>query len=234
MTFFGKFLVLLNTAVAFALLSWGFSIYTNRVDWTEVKDGDKKLTERIKELNDALAPAQRDYARLLNATAAAETDVERRLELIQKRNAEAETGTFYEQNGKGLFIEENPTDKIVGIEGQPLLGVTILQQKLTAEVENATMAAKQFDDARKDQASLSDEIATHDKKSARLKLLLKDLRDEEIFLADARVNWDEQLVTLMKRNKQLQNKLAEVAQLQKELKILRPGPVETTLRPIGQ
>ena len=77
MTFFGKFLILLNTFVAFALLTWGFSIYSNRVDWTEVRDGDKKLTERTKELNDAMAPAQRDYSRLLIATANKETDVEK-------------------------------------------------------------------------------------------------------------------------------------------------------------
>lgn len=234
MTFFGKFFVLLNTVAAFALLSWGFSIYTNRVDWTEVQDGDKKLTERTKELNDAIAPAQRDLARGMNATAAAETEVERRLEQIQRRNTEAETGTFYDLTAKGGFIDETATDKALGLNGQPLRGVAILQQELSTEVENATAAAKQFDDARKDQASLSDEIAGYDKKNARLKLLLKDLRDEEIFLADSRVNWDEQLVTLTKRNKQLQNKLAEVGRLMKELKALRPEPAETALLPIGK
>lgn len=234
MTFFGKLFVLLNTVAAFALLSWGFSIYSNRVDWTEVKDGDKKLTERTKDLNDALAPAQRDLARGMNATAAAETEVERRREQIQKRTAESETGTFYDLNTKNGFIDETATEKALGLDGQPLRGVAILQQELSAEVEKATDAAKQFDDARKDQASLSDEIAGYDKKNARLKLLLKDLRDEEIFLADARVNWDEQLVTLSKRNKQLQNKLAEVGRLMKELKALRPEPADAALLPIGK
>lgn len=234
MTFFGKFFVLLNTVAAFALLSWGFSIYTNRVDWTEVKDGDKKLTERTKELNDALLPTQRELARGMNATAAAETEVERRREQIQRRNAEAETGNFYDLTGKGGFIDETATEKVLGLDGQPLRGVGILQQELSTEVERATAAAKLFDDARKDQAGLSDEITAFDKKNARLKVLLKDLRDEEIFLADARVNWDEQLVTLQKRNKQLQDKLAAIAQLQKELKALRPDPADTALRPIGK
>lgn len=234
MTFFGKFLVLLNTFAAFALLSWGFSIYSNRVDWSEVRDGDKKLTERTKDLNDAMAPAQRDYARLLVATANKETDVEKLREQIQKRTAESETGTFYELNKKGTLIDENPTEKVMGLNNTPLLGVTILQQNLTTELDNASLASKQFDDARKEQSTLSDEIVAYNVKAARLKLLLKDLREEEIFLADSRVNWDEQLVTLQRRNKQLQAKLAEFAQLQKELKILRPDLGASTLRPIGK
>ena len=236
MTFFGKLFVLLNTLVAFALLSWGFSIYTNRVDWTEVRDGDKKLTERTKDLNDALAPTQRDYARLLNATAANEAEVEKLRERIQKRSAESETGVFYDLNTKGSFIDENPAeaDKVKGLDGKDLRGVAILQQELATEVENATAASKRFDDFRKEQASFSDEIVAYNATSARLKLLLKDLRDEEIFLADARVNWDEQLVTLQKRNRQLQNKLAEIVRLQKELKTLRPTPADTALRPIGK
>ncbi len=232
MTFFGKFFVLLNTVAAFALLSWGFSIYTNRVDWTETKDGDVKLTERTKLLNDGFAPAQRDYARQMNATAAAETDLERHLEQIQKWLAESETGTFYDMTSKGNFIDEAPTEKILGIEGQPLRGVVILQQELTAEVDNAAAAAKQYEEARKAQAGLSDEIYGYDIKAKRLKELLVDLREEEIFLADSRVNWDVQLVTLTKRNKQLQNKLAEIAQLQKDLKTLRLDTGDSALRPI--
>lgn len=234
MTFLGKFLVLLNTFAAFALLSWGFSIYSNRVDWTEVRDGDKKLTERTKELNDAMAPAQRDYARLMIATANKETDVEKLREQIQKRTTESETGIFYELNKKGTLIDENPTEKVMGLNNTPLLGVTILQQNLTTELNNATLAGKQFDDARKEQSTLSDEIVAYNVKAARLKVLLKDLREEEIFLADSRVNWDEQLVTLQRRNKQLQAKLAEFAQLQKELKVLRPDLGASTLRPIGK
>lgn len=234
MTFFGKFLVLLNTFAAFALLSWGFSIYSNRVDWSEVRDGDKKLTERTKDLNDAMAPAQRDYARLLVATANKETDVEKIREQIQKRTAESETGTFYELNKKGTLIDENPTEKVMGLNNTPLLGVTILQQNLTTELDNASLAGRQFDDARKEQSTLSDEIVAYNVKAARLKVLLKDLREEEIFLADSRVNWDEQLVTLQRRNKQLQAKLAEFAQLQKDLKVLRPGTGASTLRPIGK
>lgn len=235
MTFFGKLFVLINTVFAFALLTWGMSIYMNRVDWTEVQDGDKKLTERTKELNDGFAPAQRDYARLLNATAAAETDVEKRREQIQKRIAESETGVFYELNKGGSLIDENPTDKILGLEGTPLRGNAILQQELTAEVDNAAAAAKQFDDTRKEQSTMSDEIAAYEKKSARLKTLLKDLREEEIFLADSRVNWDEQLVTLQKRNKQLQDKLTAIAQLQKELKAMKPpSPTDAGLTRIAK
>ncbi len=234
MTFFGKFLVLLNTFAAFALLSWGFSIYSNRVDWSEVRDGDKKLTERTKDLNDALAPAQRDYARQLSATASKEVEVEKLREQVQKLTAESQTGTFYDLNKKGTLIDENPTDKVLGLNNTPLLGVTILQQNLTTELDNAALASKQFDDARKEHSTLSDEIVAYNVKAARLKLLLKDLREEEIFLADSRVNWDEQLVTLQRRNKQLQAKLAEFAQLQKELKVLRPDLGAPTLLPIGK
>jgi septal ring factor EnvC (AmiA/AmiB activator) len=233
MTFFGKFFVLINTVVSFALLTWGASIYMNRVDWTEVQDGDKKLTERTKELNDGIAPAQRDYARMLNATAAAETDVEKRREQIQKRINESDTGVFYELNKGGSLLDENPTDKIKGLNGEDLRGTAILQQELSAEVDNAAAAAKQFDETRKDQSTLSDEIATYEKKSARLKLLLKDLREEEIFLADSRVNWDEQLVTLQKRSKQLQDKLAAIAKLQKEIGAMSPAPAAgSVLAPI--
>lgn len=234
MTFFGKFLVLLNTFAAFTLLSWGFSIYSNRVDWSEVRDGDKKLTERTKDLNDALAPAQRDYARQLSATASKEVEVEKLREQVQKLTAESQTGTFYDLNKKGTLIDENPTDKVLGLNNTPLLGVTILQQNLTTELDNAALASKQFDDARKEHSTLSDEIVAYNVKAARLKLLLKDLREEEIFLADSRVNWDEQLVTLQRRNKQLQAKLAEFAQLQKELKVLRPDLGAPTLLPIGK
>jgi DNA repair exonuclease SbcCD ATPase subunit len=179
-----------------------------------------------------MAPAQRDYARLLIATANKESEVEKLREQVQKRTAESETGTFYELNKKGTLIDENPTDKVMGLNNTPLLGVTILQQNLTTELDNATLAGKQFDDARKQQSTLSDEIVAYNAKAARLKLLLKDLREEEIFLADSRVNWDEQLVTLQRRNKQLQAKLAEFAQLQKELKVLRPDLGASTLRPI--
>ena len=233
MTFFGKIFVLINTVLAFALLTWGLSIYLNRVDWTEVQDGDKKLTERTKELNDGIAPAQRDYARLLNATAAAETDVEKRREQIQKRVTESETGVFYELNAGGSILSETVTEKdlAVGLDGKPLRGNIILQQELATEVDNAAASAKQFDETRKDQSTLSDEIASYEKKSARLKLLLKDLREEEIFLADSRINWDEQLVTLQKRGKQLQDKLTAIAQLQKEIKALRPATAaESALR----
>ena len=95
-------------------------------------------------------------------------------------------------------------------------------------------ASKKFDRYRKDQAGYSDEITASDIKSARLKRLLKDLRDEEIFIADSRINWDEQLVTLSKRNKQLQEKLAEVARLQKDLNTLRPSDADTSRRSISK
>ena len=235
MTFFGKFFVLINTVIAFALLTWGLSIYLNRVDWTEVQDGDKKLTERTKELNDGFAPAQRDYARMLNATAAAETDVEKRREQIQKRVSESETGVFYELNGGGSILNENPTDKdlVLGLDGKPLRGNVILQQELSTEVDGAAAAAKQFDETRKSQSTFSDEIAAYEKKTARLKQLLKDLREEEIFIADSRVNWDEQLVTLQKRSKQLQDKLAAIAKLQKEIKAMSPAPqTNASLAPV--
>ena len=236
MTFFGKFFVLLNTVVAFALLSWGFSIYANRIDWTEVQDGDKKLTERTRELNDAMSPAQRDHARQMNATATAESEYEKLREVIQKRTAESETGIFYDLNKTGQLINDSPKeeDKINGIDGKPLLGVTILQQDLVSEVDRVAAASKKFDQYRKDQAGYSGEITNYDIKSARLKRLLKDLRDEEIFIADSRINWDEQLVTLQKRNKQLQDKLAEVARLQKDLKTLRPTDADTARRPISK
>jgi len=237
MTFFGKFFILLNTAFAFALFTWGASIYMNRVDWTEVQDGDKKLTDRTKDLGDALAPAQRDHARLQAATAAAESDVERRREQMQKRVGESETGVFYELNKGGSILDENPTEKdlVLGLDGKPLRGIALLQQDLSAEVETAAAAAMEFDVTRKEQSAFSDEIKAYDDKTARYKALLKDLREEEIFLADSRVNWDEQLVTLLKRNKQLQDKLAAIAQLQKELKAARPAPdAGTVLRPISK
>ena len=225
MTFFGKVFVLINTVLAFALLTWGLSIYLNRVDWTEVQDGDKKLTERIKELNDGNAPAQRDHARMLNATAAAESDVEKRREQIQKRVAESETGVFYELNAGGSILGEIVTEKdlALGLDGKPLRGNSILQQELAAEVDNAAASAKQFDETRKEQAGFSDEIAAFEKTTARLKLLLIDLREEEIFLSDSRVNWDEQLATLQKRSKQLQDKLAALAKLQKEIGAMGPA-----------
>ena len=234
MTFFGKFFVLVNAFAAFALFSWGLSIYVNRVDWSEVQDGDRKLTDRTKELAESIPSAQKDYARMMGATASSETEVERRREQIEKRLAESETGTFYELNKGGSLIDENPTEKVEGLSGGPLRGTKVSNELLTEQVELSATAGKEFDETRKAQSTFSDEIAGYEKKSKRLKALLVDLREEEIFLADSRVNWDEQLVTLQKRNRQLQAKLAEVDRLQKELKLLRPSPADAALRTVAK
>ena len=129
---------------------------------------------------------------------------------------------------------------VLGPDNQPLRGIENTQADLNVEVRSADVLirgpqplteadwqkvpeiiknAPQFatllenrgiGDFRRLHGILSDEIARTDEATQRQQVIATNLRDEARFLSDYRVNWSAELLTLERRQKQLQGRLTEL------------------------
>lgn len=233
-----KLLVFANVFISVGLLAWAISIYTNRLsyfdgteDGTPVKGQFSLYNDEIKRLSDGAQLAQASYVRAMDQLISSEqerafrADILRRLmdEIAKPGNPNAEFRVAPRHDDsllKGLidvykYSPNNPFPPATGLRGQPLKGFGRLQQEMTNLLKDEKDKTEQIRKLREDTNKISIEIYDDATKSGvqsevfKMKTILQNLGDEELFLADAQVNWEEQLRTLRIRKEQLQKRLAE-------------------------
>lgn len=236
----GQVLVFANVFIAVGLLAWAVSIYTNRLSYFDGKDGDTAVkgqfaqyTEEIKRLSDGIQLAQGSYVSAMDGLITMEqqrafrADVLSRLmdEVAKPGNPTAEfrvAPRHTESDLKGLidvykYSTMNPFPPATNLRGQPLKGFGRLQQEMTNLLKDEKDKSEQIRKFREDTNKLSLEIYDDGTKSGvqsevfKMKVILQNLGDEELYLADSQVNWEEQLRTLKIRKEQLLRRLSEFA-----------------------
>ncbi|CAN5228451.1 hypothetical protein BH11PLA2_BH11PLA2_21410 [soil metagenome] len=221
MTSLGKLLVLVNTFVAVILFGWAVSLYTNRVDWFDRTTEDGKIEGQITQLqaevkrySDMIKGTQVAYANAAKLTAETEQTrdfrnykLNQRLDNIRRVDDQVK---FLEQRRierSALIDVGNDGPVINGLNGQPLKGLGFLRKKyddLTRESMAKQSAILKY---RAEYEALCVQVDTIQDEVLRQKVIFNNLKDEQEYLADARINWEEQLRTLEIRKTQLQQRL---------------------------
>ncbi len=240
-TTISKVLVFANVFISIGLLAWAISIYTNRMTYFDGNDGETavkgqftKSTEEIKRLSDGIQLAQGMYVRAMDGLIGYEQERAFRTALLKmlmdevakpgNPTAEFRVAPRHSQSElKGLidvyaFNPNNPFPPATNLRGQPLKGFGRLQQEMTNLLKDEKDKTEQIRKFREDTNKLSIEIYDNSTKKGiqsevfKMKVILQNLGDEEVYLADSQVNWEEQLRTLKIRKEQLVKRLAELTQ----------------------
>lgn len=234
-----KVLVFANVFVSIGLLAWAVSIYTNRLSYFDTtgeaasKGRFSQYTDEIKRLSDGIQLAQGGYVRAMDSLISLEQERDFRAAVLRilknevanagQPNAEFRVAPRHtEPELKGLidvykYSPNNPFPSATNLRGQPLKGFGRLQQEMTNLLKDEKDKSDQIRKLREDTNKLSKEIFDDTTKTGvqsevfKMKVILQNLGDEELYLADAQVNWDEQLRTLKIRKEQLARRLAEFA-----------------------
>lgn len=236
----GKVLVFANVFIAIGLLAWGVSIATNRLSYFDTKDGETPVkgqftqyTEEIKRHTDGIQLAQASYVNAMDRLIGMEQERAFRSavlkllmdEVSKPGNPTAEfriAPRHTEPELKGLidvykYSPNAPPPPALNLRGQPLKGFGRLQQEMTNLLKDEKDKSDQIRKFREDANKLSKEIFDDETKAGvqlevfKMKVISQNLDDEELFLADSQVNWEEQLRTLKIRKEQLGRRLAEFA-----------------------
>lgn len=222
MTFIGKQLVFLNMIFAMAIVAWAVNLYIHRIDWTEATVAGQKLPDRIAELQKQIQTERDRYTAARSPLVAEEAKLARLRIDTEKKLLDAQEGQFYEYVGpKGIDLNSRRSvrglTKGPDLRERPLQGVDKLQQELSEQVKIAAEQVEIIQTNREERLKLSADIFGSDKdgkdtrafypKRTRLKAILRELDAEKIYLNDNRVNWDEQLAVLKRRNDQLLDRL---------------------------
>lgn len=234
-----KVLVFANVFVSIGLLAWAVSIYTNRLSYFDTtgenatKGQFSQYTDEIKRLSDGVQLAQTSYVRAMDGLISLEQERAFRAAILKilmdevakpgNPNAEFRVAPRHtEPELKGLidvfkYSPNNPFPPATNLRGQPLKGFGRLQQEMTNLLKDEKDKTDQIRKLREDTNKLSIEIFDDATKTGvqsevfKMKVIFQNLGDEEAYLADAQVNWEEQLRTLKIRKDQLARRLAEFA-----------------------
>ncbi len=234
-----KVLVFANVFVSIGLLAWAVSIYTNRLSYFDTtgenatKGQFSQYTDEIKRLSDGVQLAQTSYVRAMDGLISLEQERAFRAAILKilmdevakpgNPNAEFRVAPRHtEPELKGLidvfkYSPNNPFPPATNLRGQPLKGFGRLQQEMTNLLKDEKDKTDQIRKLREDTNKLSIEIFDDATKTGvqsevfKMKVIFQNLGDEEAYLADAQVNWEEQLRTLKIRKEQLARRLAEFA-----------------------
>jgi hypothetical protein len=235
----GKVLVFANVFVSIGLLAWAVSIFTNRLSYFDTtgesatKGQFSQYTEEIKRLSDGIQLAQGGYVGAMDRLIGMEQERAFRTAVLKilmdevakegQPNAEFRVPPRHtDPDTKGLidvskYSTMNPFPPATNLRGQPLKGFGRLRQEMTNLLKDEKDKTDQIRKLREDTNKLSIEIYDDTNKTGlqsevfKMKVILQNLGDEELYLADAQVNWEEQLRTLKIRKEQLQRRLAEFA-----------------------
>lgn len=235
-----KALVFANVFISIGLLAWAISIYTNRLTYFDYKDGETPVqgqftqyAAEVKRLSDGIQAVQAGYVRAMDNLITNEQDRAYRtsilnllLDEVKKpgnpealfRNAPRHT----ESETRGLidvfkYSPNNLPPPRLNLRNQPLKGFGRLQQEMMNLQKDEKDRTAQIAKYRVDTNKLSLEIFDPTEKTGvqsevfKMKTIYKNLDDEKDYLADAQVNWEEQLRTLKLRKQQLLARLAEFA-----------------------
>ena len=223
MTGIGKLLVFLNLVTGMVLLTWAGSLSINRLEWVDRKTEtgtDKgqitKLKEEIDRTVKAITEVQNGYGIAEKALVQTEAARLYRKARFDSRLTKARQGTFSTQllrvndarpEQRGLIDVDEDGPAVVDLNGRPLRGVDAIQTSMSDLLRQSQEASKASAKLRDDFTKLTDTMKATDLQVDSQRVILTNLLDEERFLGDAQVNWDEELRTLQNRKKQLERRL---------------------------
>ena len=222
MTSFGKLLVYLNTFVAVILFGWAVSLYTNRVDWFDrtTEDGTKfdgqitLLQAEVKRFADQIKGTQAAYvaanAQLNRAEVTRDFHASKNFATMAEVKRVDDQVRFREllRLPKSALLDVYTQGPVVnGLNGQPLQGLSLLRKKFD-DLTQKTLAHQQtILKLRSEYDALSDQCSIVQAEVNRQKIIFNNLKDEQDYLYDARIHWEEQLRTLRVRQGQLAARL---------------------------
>lgn len=228
MTTFGKILVYLNTFMAVVLFGWALSLYTNRVDWFDrtLADGTKidgqltLLGAEIKRHSEQVKASQGAY--VANSERVRYTESVRDFRkgalaaFMKKIQGVDDKVRFLDLNRleksaliafpstRGTDGNFDPQGTVVnGLDGKPLRGLGNLRKSYGELSQDMLARWARILKYRADYAALCDQIDIVQYEVIRQKAIFDNLKDEQDYLTDARINWEEQLRTLEVRKSQL-------------------------------
>jgi hypothetical protein len=231
-TLMGKILLFVNLAFSLALAFWGFGIYTNHIDWSDQKVGERMgqfaiWNERIKSVSDLALP--RAMSRFQTARAALE-DLEarrpklrewyaRELQNLQSGNQAVRAPVY---RAGQLQIDPKTGAPVMGpvlnLKGQPIQGLASIeaQNKTYMEKQSQIVAVtKEIDKLLTEEKRLTTEIGDGKEKGLRADLASVQLarqrsEDEQEFLRPLLYNRQVEVQILVKRQKALEARLKEL------------------------
>jgi len=221
----GKVLVFVNLFIGVGLFAWALSLYANRLDYFDRKDVDPKVEGRfttlqteIKNLGDAVAVAQKAYAFKSEQARQFEKYRDDRLTALNGRLAQVRVGNAPNILFRHQVLMRDPAfpglidvaiegPVVKGMRNNDLQGLGYLKSEMDKAVREETATIKRIIDARKRLEELSAKAETVQVELFKQKDIRTNLVEQKSYIADVRVNWDERLDVLQRRERQLSGKL---------------------------
>jgi hypothetical protein len=235
MTLLGKILAFVNLIIGIGLATWSVAVYTERPPWFDpapesIQPGHKPanfalLKDDIDRLGRAAAAASSTWGAQLQRLEELEDLRGTRLKGYENWVAWAKTGNprdngtgFYEpvyDPATGLIDLTQPSPQvprpaIVGPDNLPLKGVDALGDTFTADVDAVAKLAKEIDASRMKFKSLGVEILQTEARLLKMGEIRDSVQAELFYLATVELNVYETRETVLRRKRQLSNRLAEL------------------------
>jgi chromosome segregation ATPase len=221
MTSLGKLLVLANTFASVILFGWAVSLYVNRPEWFDRTVGEDKIAGQIpqlqaevKRLSEIGKSVQTGYAAANDRLLKAEHERDFRAYVLNKRLADIRrvddqvTFTDQKREDRSALIDVRGTGVVInGLNGKKLKGLGALRKEYDDLIRKSTGSTTAILKARGDFSALCKQIDDVQAEVIRQKIIQENLTDEQDYLFDARIVWEEQLRTLELRRSQLQSRL---------------------------
>jgi|SRR5579883_1097434 len=226
MTRLGKILVFVNLFIGVGLFAWALSLYANRLDYFPRKDADPPvegrfatLKKQVDELSSAATTAMKSYAFKSEQARAFESfrdyrlaRLNERLALVRQRGDRPDI-FFHQQilmrdpQYPGLIDDKVEGPVVRGVRNNELQGLGYLKSAMEQSVREEKATLARIIEARKKLRELSTRVDAVQAEVFKQKDIRANLLEERDYIADVKVNWDERLRVLQRRNSQLAGRL---------------------------
>lgn len=237
MTFFGKLLAIVNVVLGIGLAIWSVSVYANRLPWYDPAPPPEMIHPGHKPANFAFLREELErHTRAVQAASQAWTQQRLRFEQLEqlrnnrlrsydewigfaKNGNPRDGGTgFYEPvydpvTGLLDLIPPDPTRRrtpIIGPDNRPLRGLDTLGEQFTRDIAELARLAQQIDERRKRFQELSVEILQTEDRLRRMTEIRDAVQAELFYLSDAQWEVFELRESVLRRQHQLSQRLAEL------------------------
>jgi hypothetical protein len=237
MTFIGKLLAIVNALLGIGLATWAVSIFANRLPWYDPAPPPETIHPGHKPANFAFLREELErHTRAAQTASLLWTQQRLRFEQLEqlrytrllgyeqwvgfaKKGNPRDGGTgFYEpvyDTATGLLDLTPPTptrrrQPILGPDNLPLRGVDLLGEQFSRDVAELARLAQQIDERRKRLQELSVEILQTEDRLRRMTEIRDSVQAELFYLTDAQWDVYELLETVLRRQRQLSQRLAEL------------------------
>jgi len=241
MTLIGKLLAVLNLLIGLALVTWATSLYAQRPGWFDPapESYDKgsqpvnfaMVKGEVESLAKSADAASGVWGANLKVLEAAEGRRDKRRAEYAKRTEWAKTGNpgkggagFFEPvmekdaGGKDTsFIDVDSLGKAIkGADDQPLRGADTLLKNFSDDVKTVSKLAMEIEKARRDYADLSKDIILEEGRLLAMLTVRDSVLAEAFYLATFEVNVYETRETVLRRKRQLIQRLTELGGVPKK------------------